>query len=633
MAKGLRKNFTAAAKSRGGTLIDMLKDKNSRVTIEIHLALEEFWHCIGLEDLHADIDKVFNDKNGSQKLQTIILISKYINNEKYQKKAEILFSKCKDSIKKNLNDSDNTIRNEIATLLGEFGAIIGNDKLWKDLEASKLPAARQKLLKGKLKDDVPAPSKVSKAIKIPINDDAPKKTIPFKSTREIAEAEPSDRGRAKPTKAGRTDKFTPASLFQETHMDKEDALAKLAEGGLDELMEKKLNGKGHEDRSVGLEAVFNLLKTSPSLSEEAIVVMKDKMKDFKEINPTINKKVFECLLDMGQAHRKIAEKFFIEKNCVVVLMLMAERIGDGKYSESILGNLKQMAEFQSKKRIIAHFLYILKAKPMQAKLAKELSGVFVGLLQEEENWFEVPVLELGEFVKSCAMNNNVGVKQLASEVYKELYGLTAGKVAKVQDILDIPDKQRRALELAIEDIRVDAEVEPARKSPAPQKRVVGGGPKRLGVGAHGAHGGDSRASSKGSNKSDGSVGGRSQRSIGGLLTPSRGKRPVGRKTNVPQVEPQQQHHIAYDSENSIPNIQNGRAPNFPEGKLIITTQSRRARSTERWRCTGPTDKDLDTLYSHLRNHIAGPLLKKLYSVEATTFMEGLTILENILDNQ
>jgi hypothetical protein len=56
LAKGLRKNFTAAAKSRGGTLIDMLKDKNTRVTIEIHLALEEFWHCIGLEDLSADMN-------------------------------------------------------------------------------------------------------------------------------------------------------------------------------------------------------------------------------------------------------------------------------------------------------------------------------------------------------------------------------------------------------------------------------------------------------------------------------------------------------------------------------------------------------------------------------------------------
>jgi hypothetical protein len=560
-------------------------------------------------------------------LQTIQLISKYINNEKYQNKTETLFSKCKDSLRKNLNDSDNTIRNEIATLFGEFGAIIGNDKLWKDLDASKLPAARQKLLKGKLKDDVPAPSKVSKALKIPLNEDASKKTIPSKFTKEVAEAESSPRGRAKPSKPSRTDKFTPAILFQETHMDKEDAMAKLAEGGLDELMEKKLNGKGYEDRSVGLEAVFNLLKTSPNLSEEAIVVMKDKMKDFKEINPTINKKLFECLLDMGQAHRKIAEKFFIEKNYVVILMLMVERIGDGKYSESILGNLKQMAEFQSKKRIIAHFLYILKGKPMQAKLAKELSGVFVGLLQEEENWFELPVLELAEFVKSCAMNNNVGVKQLASDVYKELYGLTAGKIGKVQDILDIPDKQRRALELAIEDIRVEPDVEPTRKSPAPSKRVIGAGPKRLGVGAHG---GDSRASSKGSNKSDRSVGGRSQRSIN-LMTPGKGKRPVGRKTNIPQVEPQ--HHIAYDSDNSIPNIQNGRAPHFPDGKLIITTQSRRARSTERWRCTGPTDKDLDTLYSHLRNHIAGPLLKKLYSVEATTFMEGLTILENILDNQ
>ena len=92
---------------------------------------------------------------------------------------------------------------------------------------------------------------------------------------------------------------------------------------------------------------------------------------------------------------------------------MVERVSDGKYTELIVKCLDKMFESQSKKRIIAHFLTGIKAKTMNLKLAKELHTVFADIMQNETNWYELPVIELTDFVKTCISSSNLTIKALA----------------------------------------------------------------------------------------------------------------------------------------------------------------------------------------------------------------------------
>ena len=92
---------------------------------------------------------------------------------------------------------------------------------------------------------------------------------------------------------------------------------------------------------------------------------------------------------------------------------------------------------------------------MNLKLAKELQTVFTEILQSEQNWYELPVIELTEFVKTCISKSNTAIKALAHLVYKELYRTTNGKVNTVKNFIEITEKHKSLLENEVKDLEID----------------------------------------------------------------------------------------------------------------------------------------------------------------------------------
>jgi len=107
---------------------------------------------------------------------------------------------------------------------------------------------------------------------------------------------------------------------------------------------------------------------------------------------------------------------------------------------------------------------------------------------------------------------------------------------------------------------------------------------------------------------------------------------------IQKSDERQTHQLSShaNSEQVIPGlvIAGGNSAAF-SNKMILTTNSRKDRnkSSQKWKSTGPSDKNLEELYSALQVHFKPSLLKKMYSVDIETFSEALNHLKEILEGE
>ena len=457
LAKGLRKNLIRDARNLSKELLNKMKDKNHRVSDVCIEAFDDIYYCIGLENIADDLNTIFTEKNPHQKLLVVKLIIAYL--EKKNEKAETLFNKLKDNMKKHLDDGDSKVREAFAGQLCEMGSYIGNEKMKQDIKFDALPSNKQTLVKKFLKESNVAKTKApanNRDLK-PSSSNAQLSSNSNKNRDDLDHSPPTGKDHSTrnidkkiPTK------FTTTKNFEEAYMDQETAIIKMQDSGYQEAEKNNLMCSDWKKKVSGLKALFEMLDSNINLSEEVLVCMQSSLKDFKEINPNVNKETFNIIIKtVEELNSKKSEKFFADRNCSIIINQMVERVSDGKYTELIVKCLDKMFEFQSKKRIIAHFQTGIKGKTMNLKLAKELQTVFADIMQDEPNWYELPVIELTDFVKICISSSNLTIKALAIQIYKELYRTTNGKVNEVKAFGEISDKHKTVLENETRDLECD----------------------------------------------------------------------------------------------------------------------------------------------------------------------------------
>ena len=92
--------------------------------------------------------------------------------------------------------------------------------------------------------------------------------------------------------------------------------------------------------------------------------------------------------------------------------------------------------------------------------------------------------------------------------------------------------------------------------------------------------------------------------------------------------------IQAQSSNDIPFIAITQASStFPNNKLVLTTGGRKKRMNDKWKCSGPGDKEVNQLYQELLAHVSGPLLKQMYSLDTKVFIEAINNLNEILNSE
>lgn len=324
---------------------------------------------MGLEDVNDELKDVFSKNNPAQKQSVTKLIMSYLDLR--PEMAGKLYSGIKDDLKKNLDDGDVKVRECIATMFGKFGQRIGNDKILSDLSqinANKMGLIKKHLIyeetkpaKGKpltVKTLVPETESKAKNLKSPrpgrgsILADKPEVQDNQDDLNEISI---NNRAMTRGAKKN-ADKFSAALMFQENHDATEDGLKRLDEFGFQDKEVKMISSANWKDKCQAIQTMFEILQTHMGLSEDAMVVLKGKMKEFKEINPKVNMEIFNAMVTLTDSSQVKLNKFYTEKNCSTILLLITERIADGKFSDGIIENMMNMCKVQGTKRALGNFI-------------------------------------------------------------------------------------------------------------------------------------------------------------------------------------------------------------------------------------------------------------------------------------
>ena len=99
MAKGLRKYFYSAAKAQFFNIIGKFREKRTQMVDETNNTLNEFSHCIGIEDVLEDVKEGLADKAPNMRVNLLNWISKHIDQKAEDKGGEVP-EKSRQAIKK-----------------------------------------------------------------------------------------------------------------------------------------------------------------------------------------------------------------------------------------------------------------------------------------------------------------------------------------------------------------------------------------------------------------------------------------------------------------------------------------------------------------------------------------------------
>ena len=89
MAKGLRKYFYSAAKAQFFNIIGKFREKRTQMVDETNNTLNEFSHCIGIEDVLEDVKEGLADKAPNMRVNLLNWISKHIDQKAEDKGGEV----------------------------------------------------------------------------------------------------------------------------------------------------------------------------------------------------------------------------------------------------------------------------------------------------------------------------------------------------------------------------------------------------------------------------------------------------------------------------------------------------------------------------------------------------------------
>jgi hypothetical protein len=207
-----------------------------------------------------------------------------------------------------------------------MGSHIGNEKMKQGIKFDALPSNKQTLVKKFLKESNvvkkgPANNRELK----PSNSNAQLSSNSNKNRDDLDNSKDHSPPTRKDHSTRNIDKkiptkFTTTKNFEEAYMEQETAILKMQDNGYQEEDKKNLMCSDWKKKVSGLKALFEMLESNISLSEEVLVCMQSSLKDFKEINPNVNKETFNVIIKtVEELNSKKSEKFFADRNCSIII--------------------------------------------------------------------------------------------------------------------------------------------------------------------------------------------------------------------------------------------------------------------------------------------------------------------------
>lgn len=442
LAKGMRKAFNSAAKSFFSILVAKFKDKKTMVIDETQKTLENFLFCLtNIEEVQEDFKDALKDKVLGVKLNVLIWFEKFLEKMiKAQAKSLQSIKTVSPAIKVLLDDGSAEIRDYSTKILGKIKAIYGKEFIpgfFGDIQ----PAKMQKIedAEERFRNDRGLTKENSNSVN-PTNTHQQKAVLGNNPAKIQIEKPPVNNAnkREHPTKPGNNNKQQPIDKKVKVEQSPEETNKppKLSLEAAEQLLrensaESLLNGlEATCPWAEKVEALKELphnhqakFEDNPNLLEAFLVLLRQRLKDWKESNINIIKQLYTMLTILSESPKPLFSKRILTN----IIPLFIERMGEGnKYSELLWGFTVKILAYTNPKFLLNEFLTKFNEtinndiKKANMKTVNEMVGFSIKLI-ELVSLQSLPFKELIEFGKFLSTSTNPTIKQATVNLMKCLY--------------------------------------------------------------------------------------------------------------------------------------------------------------------------------------------------------------------
>lgn len=461
VANGLRKNFREYSKSQAFVLIQKLKEKKSMATLALK-ALNNFFHCMGVEEVYDDAKEAIENKNADWAINTLQWILDYV--ERKPDKAKLVGSKYMKLLVKMADSGNPKVRDQATKCVVYINGHVGDDTFQKTIK--QIPATRQKKV-DQFEEEFMKEHNTAKAPEPEVE----KVSAPQSKMKKIEEARPKINDKPSEKPKVRTDpqksdnlasnpRTVAPTLFSDDEDDAEeqvsrsttkkknssnslsktdrlpppsisldDAYDKFYEIGFSQDIIDNLNHKGWETKLTGLKGLYQWLAQDQShmkYSQEALLLLRSATKDFKESHAKVNKGIFKLLMKMSE---NISDKkyLFTQYNIGILLDFVVKRMNDKGFTEAIKELMIRFFSECSPPSIIASFLDIIDKTTINHKMAAELLEFFARIMPLLTPKY-LPFGDLLSFSKNLLSSKSASERKIGTEIICNYYSMLGDEI-------------------------------------------------------------------------------------------------------------------------------------------------------------------------------------------------------------
>ena len=426
LCKTLRKAFFSQAKALFPFLLEKFKEKKGILLEETQKTMENVLFCLNLEEVLDMVKETLDSKNVQSKLNGLIWIEKAL----IKSENPLGLKGIMPVFKKLMDDGSNEVRTSMMNLLGRLVGKVGNER--KAIIMSEIPSGKIVKFEEIVKKSEEIVKKSEEIVKKNIDKNNEKNVetknndkideIPKKNTDKIDEISKKNEEIQKKNQVKKP-VFEEISTFEEIiNIPEEEAERILREKGLKDEVLKGLSSSDWKEKQKAIMSFSENMDIILMNLEEFLVVLRGKLKNFKENNLNIMKELFVFLVNDDFLQK-------IDKKCFNVISgLLVEKMGDSKFSEQISQILCKSSRKISLKFIIPNIIQrISSGKPLNSsKIISETFEIFNKLLLFVANSKESPLKDIAGFIKPMLGSTNPVIK--------------AGLVGFLQNLMDLHGK-------------------------------------------------------------------------------------------------------------------------------------------------------------------------------------------------
>lgn len=475
LAKGLRKNLNQNCKVFFPFLLEKVKDKKTSLVEEVKLTLDNFFYCLGIEDVLEELKEVLSDKGSPLvKMHALGWLDRFIDKKveegnksnKFLIKRKDSFTELLPMMKKLSEDGNGEIRDAVLNTLGKIMAVYGEAFLGdfvsrlNNVKSQKLNDSANKMNVTKCNEKMVSNNNNSKANfnKFEENKNSEYDNDMHKnsninnrpqtsnnnnktSSHKILIKSTTQKALTSKTKDANPPSSTLKGKKTNNIQDSEESFLYISPEEADEILRpifseslfKSLDGSTWKEKFEGFQEInnnfFDVFKDS-TLLEAFLISIKPRMKDWKESNLVLNK---EFILLMQKVLSLPARPFNKKIFTLFAPYFIEKLIENKKYTDLFNEMIPIILECVNPKHVTMLLISNSGISDLSKKPNPKLLAELCLILNKMINLVTMthcPLKSLLDFSKLCLNNTLQALRSNVIILLKTMYSFTGKELLK-----------------------------------------------------------------------------------------------------------------------------------------------------------------------------------------------------------